>query len=119
MTHTRPLAAAGLALLLSLAGCALPRPPAAPDVPEASRWHAPLPHGGNVTDLTRWWTQFGDPLLVDLVEAAQTVSPTVATAGTRIAEARANRVAARAALLPSLDASLAVVRGNTQAGAPG
>ncbi|MEJ8838798.1 efflux transporter outer membrane subunit [Ramlibacter sp. AN1133] len=118
MTHSRPLAAAGLLLLFTLAGCALPRPPAAVEAPEPSRWHAPLPHGGNVSDLTQWWTQFGDPLLVDLVEAAQTVSPTVATAGTRIAEARATRIAAQSALLPSVDASVSVTRGNAQTGIP-
>ena len=118
MTHTPPRAAAGLLLLFSLAGCALPRPPAAVDAPQAARWQAPLPHGGNVSDLTQWWTQFGDPLLVDLVEAAQTVSPTVATAGTRIAQARAARIAAQSALLPSLDASVSVTRGNAQTGVP-
>src|SRR5262249_19933121 len=69
--------------------------------------------------LARWWTLFGDPLVVDLVEAAQTASPTVATAATRIAEARADRVAANAAMLPSLDVSASVLRGNTQSAATG
>ena len=116
MTHSRSLAAAGLLLLL--AGCALPRPPAAADAPEPPRWHAPLPHGGNVADLARWWTQFGDPLLVELVEAAQSVSPTVATAATRIAEARSARVAARSAMLPAVDAVATASRGNAQTGVP-
>jgi len=116
MTHLRRYGAAGLLLLL--AACALPRPPAAADAPEPARWQAPLPHGGTVADLTRWWQQFGDPLLVDLVEAAETVSPTVATAGTRIAEARSTRIAAQAALLPSVDANVSVTRGNAQTGIP-
>src|SRR5262245_38306930 len=109
MTPSRPLGVAGLLASLLLAGCALPRPPADVDASEPSRWHAPLPHGGNVTDLTRWWTQFGDPLVVDLVEAAETASPNVATAATRIAEARSDRVAAYAAMLPSVDANASIL----------
>src|SRR5262245_17576281 len=27
-----------------------------------SQWYAPLPHGGQVSDLTQWWDQFNDPL---------------------------------------------------------
>jgi NodT family efflux transporter outer membrane factor (OMF) lipoprotein len=116
MKLLRPLAAAGTLLLL--AACSLPRPPGAvaPDAPP--RWYAPLPHGGTLADLKRWWMQFDDPLLVELVEAAQTVSPNVATAATRIAEARANRIAARAAQLPSLDNNVSVTRGNAQIGVP-
>src|SRR5207253_614226 len=59
-----------------------------------------------------------DPLLVDLVAAAQTVSPDIASAGARIAEARSARVAARAAMLPSVDANVSATRGNAQTGVP-
>ena len=114
MTHLRPLAAAGLSLLL--AGCALPRPPATVEPEAAARWYAPLPHGGRLVDLSQWWQQFREPLLVDLIAAAQTLSPDVATAGTRIAEARANRVAAQAAQLPAVDLNASATRGNSQAG---
>lgn len=115
MKLLRPLAAAGLLLL---AGCAVPRPPesVAPKAPP--HWYAPLPHGGNLADLKRWWLQFDDPLLIDLVEAAQTANPNVATAATRIAEARSARVAANAAMLPALDATSSISRGNAQAGIP-
>lgn len=108
----------GAAALLWLAGCAVPRPPAHARAPAPPQWYAPLPHGGTLADLRQWWQQFNDPVLVDLVEAAQTVSPTVASAGSRIAQARAARVGAGAALLPTLDGSLSASRGNTQAGAP-
>ena len=110
------LAAAGCTLLL--AACALPRPPAEVASEAPPRWYAPLPHGGRLADLARWWTQFDDPVLVDLVEAAETMSPDVATAGTRIAEARNTRVNAEAALLPSADASASIQRGNSQVGIP-
>jgi outer membrane protein, multidrug efflux system len=116
MKLLRPLAAAGLLLLL--AGCAVPRPPESAASAAPPRWYAPLPHGGTLADLRQWWRQFNDPLLIDLIEAAQTASPTVASAGTRIAEARAARVAARAALLPSVDAGTSISRGNAQQGIP-
>lgn len=117
MKLLRPLAAAAW-LLLSLAGCALPRPPASVADPAPPRWYAPLPHDGTLADLHRWWQQFNDPLLVELVDAAQSASPDVASAGTRIAEARSNRVAARAGQLPTVDATLSATRGNAQAGVP-
>lgn len=117
MKLLRPLAAAaGVSLLL--AGCALPRPPGSPSDAAPPRWYAPLPHGGTLSDLRQWWQQFEDPLLVDLIAAAQVASPDVATAGTRIAEARAARTNAGAAMLPRVDASAAVSRGNAQSGVP-
>ncbi|HEX2548099.1 MAG TPA: efflux transporter outer membrane subunit [Ramlibacter sp.] len=114
MRPLRLLAAAGW--LLFLAGCAVPRPPAATEAVAPSRWYASLPHGGTLADLTQWWQQFNDPLLVDLVAAAQDGSPDVITAGTRIAEARAARTSAQAALLPGVDANLSGQRGNAQTG---
>jgi NodT family efflux transporter outer membrane factor (OMF) lipoprotein len=119
MTHSRSLAAAAVLPLFLLAGCALPRPPASAPSEAAARWYAPLPHGGTLADLKQWWTQFDDPLLVDLVEAAETASPDVATAGRRIAEARSNRIAAGAAMLPSVDTTLSAQRGNSLGGVGG
>jgi len=116
MKLSRALAAAGLLLLL--AGCAVPRPPESVASRAAPRWYAPLPHGGTLADLRQWWQQFDDPLLIDLVGAAQAANPNVATAGTRIAEARAARVAAQAAMLPAVDATSSISRGNAQAGIP-
>ena len=109
---------AAVALPLWLAGCATPLspPPVAATAPP--QWYAPLPHHGALTDLTRWWQQFNDPLLVQLIESAQTSSPTVASARARIGQARANAIAARAALLPTLDAQASASRGNAQPPAP-
>ena len=101
---------------LVLAACAVPRPPGRTPSYAPPGWNAPLPHGGTLADLHQWWTQFDDPLLVDLIDAAQTVSPDVATAGTRIAQARSDRIAAGAAMLPSVDGSLSVQRGNSLSG---
>ena len=98
------LAALLLTLALGLAGCAATggapvEPPVAPS------WQAPLPHDGDVAELRRWWTQFDDPLLARLVDAADTASPTIASAAARIEDARARGAAAGAALLPSLGAA--------------
>ena len=75
------------------------------------QWYAPLPHDGTVAGLTQWWQQFNDPLLVELIDAAQMASPSVASAAARIGQARATRVAAGAALLPALDAVGSASRG--------
>lgn len=111
------LIAAGAAVLC-LAGCAVQRPPAQVAAPVPPQWHAQLPHNGTLADLTAWWAQFDDPLLIELIEAAQAASPTVASAASRIRQAHAARVAAGAALGPTLDASAAAARGNAQPPAP-
>ena len=111
----------GIALTLLLAGCATSVPeltPGSPAAPVAAQWHAPLPHGGQFADLSRWWAQFDDPLMLRLIEAGQQVSPTLAQASARIADARAAGVAQRAALMPSLDASIAASRGRPELGMP-
>ena len=124
------LAPVALAIAL-LAGCALQTPPRAVQAPPPSRWFAPLPptgegvadaslpHNGRLTDLTQWWQQQGDPLLVDLIASAQAVSPSIASARSRIEQARATRVAAGAALVPTLDASASITRSRSQPMAPG
>ena len=76
-----------------------------------AQWQAPLPHGGQLTVLQSWWQQFNDPLLVQLIAAAQAVSPTLASATSRIEQSRATRVAAGAALLPTLGANASALRG--------
>jgi NodT family efflux transporter outer membrane factor (OMF) lipoprotein len=116
------LHAAALAVAAALAGCATqgPAPHVAAQAPQ--QWQAPLPtqlpHNGSQADLASWWKQQSDTLLVQLIESAQTVSPTVASAGSRIAQSRSERVAAGAALAPSLDAAASVSRSNQQSALP-
>lgn len=66
--------------------------------------------GGWRTDLgsttrveQRWWTQFGDPVLARLVEAALAHNPDLAIAAARVREARAQERLARSQLLPNLE----------------
>lgn len=106
-----------LALILlgaAVAGCVAPPPPRAAATEAPPQWYAPLPHEGSVTNLGGWWRHLGDPVLADLVEAAQQASPNVASARSRIQEARATETAAGAALLPGVDARATAQRGNTQ-----
>ncbi|WP_225784582.1 efflux transporter outer membrane subunit [Xenophilus sp. Marseille-Q4582] len=107
-------------LALILAGCGLTRPPAQVQAPVPPAWQAALPeaaatlpHAGSRAELAQWWRGAGDPLLAELIEAAQAASPSLASAAARIAEARAARVQAGAALLPTLDGSLSASRGNS------
>lgn len=110
-------------LALALGACAN-LPPTASETPTAaslktpSQWQAPLPHGGQLTDLSHWWQQFNDPLLTQLIDAAQALSPTLAAAQSRIAQARAAQVAAGAALGPTLNANASASRGRQDLSLP-
>jgi NodT family efflux transporter outer membrane factor (OMF) lipoprotein len=106
-----------LALCLGgLAACAT-RPPGPEPVDQLApaQWHVALPHEDGPILLAYWWREPGDALLVELIESAQAASPTIASAMARIAEARASRVAAGAALAPTLDGSLTISRDNSMA----
>jgi outer membrane protein, multidrug efflux system len=104
------------ASLLALAALAAVPALHAQALPET--WQGALPHGGDTAALRDWWARFDDPLLVRLVDAAQAASPDLAAATARIAQARANRAAAGAALLPALDASAGAARGRDEPGQP-
>ncbi|CDG81684.1 efflux transporter outer membrane subunit [Janthinobacterium agaricidamnosum] len=99
---------------LALSACALRGPAPQVTAPAPAGWQAPLPHNGKLGDLQSWWQGQGDALLVELIGAAQQVSPGIASARTRIVQSRADRVAGGAALLPSLDASASVNRMSQQ-----
>jgi outer membrane protein TolC len=121
MKQQRNLQAVGLGLLIVLlAGCAAPTggetpTPAAATLP--LQWQAPLPHQGRVSDLSAWWSQFDDPLLTRLIAAAQQVSPSIASAASRIEQSRATRIAAGAGQGPTLDLNNQLSRGVQELGA--
>ena len=110
-------ALAAVALLGACASAPLP-PTTLPEAPAPAQWQAPLPHQGQPAELARWWQQFDDPLLPPLIEAAQTASPTLASAASRIEQARATRTNSGAALGPTLDAGAALSRGRQDLSAP-
>ena len=102
-----------LPLAAALTACTTLRPPAqvAPATPTS--WQAPLPHEGQLQQLTNWWARTNDPVLVGLIESAQRISPSLAQARSRVEQARATQTTARAALLPTLDAQASASRGVT------
>jgi NodT family efflux transporter outer membrane factor (OMF) lipoprotein len=129
-----------LALVLAgLGACSLTPPPAqvAPAVP--AQWHQPVPVDAAAVDTApvdtaaapqaaasasadsagearrEGWQRLDDPLLLQLIARAEAVSPDLASARTRVAEARAALVAAGAARQPQLGAQLAATRSNSGA----
>ena len=107
-------------IALALTGCAVNAPPPTVAVAAPPQWYATvpkavsgsaaitsatsLPHNGSLSSLSQWWQQQNDALLVDMISAAQIVSPSVITARSNIQQAQASRTASSAALLPTLDA---------------
>ena len=114
-----PLVALVPLAALLLSACASNAPPASVDLVTPPQWYAPLPptvptpvpatdasalpHQGKLAGLSAWWQQQGDPLLVELIEAGQAVSPSVNTALSNLRQARSTRDVSAAALLPTAD----------------
>ncbi|GAA0726700.1 efflux transporter outer membrane subunit [Sphingomonas japonica] len=92
---------------LALAGCSVGpdyRPSSASDLGVPDAYSVAAPPAPQV-DLTRWWAQFDDPLLGELVETATRDNLDVGQAVARLRQARESLVQARGSLLPSLSAS--------------
>ena len=109
------LAAALLGVLLA-SGCApyIPAAPADAGVEVPAGWSQP---GGGSQPLALWWRGFGDPLLVELVDAALRANTDLGIAQANLREARALRDAAAAGLWPTLSVS-ASARRSGGGGAP-
>ena len=113
-----------LLLCLALGGCA--HRAAAPELaigtpPVAAVWHTAAPTApatSNAADAPDVWARFGDDALPGLIAAAQSVSPTLASAGARMERARATRSAAAAALWPQLNAVGAAAQSRSAPGQP-
>lgn len=89
-----------------------------PEARVASQWQATLPHGASSTELSSWWSQFEDPVLVRMIEAAQRESASLAQAQVRVAQARAQLIAAGAASQPTVDLVAGVNRAAVSFGGP-
>ena len=95
-----------LLLPLVLAACTVgpdyrPKAPAELGVPDA--WSVTA--APTRADLTRWWANFDDPVLGQLVEQAASANLDVAQAVARLRQARQALVQSRASLLPTLGGS--------------
>ena len=117
------LAPAALTSLL-LGACSAFAPPVAmperdpPPLPAPPAWYAPALPADAQASLRDWWQQFDDPVLLQLIDAAQLASPTIAAAASRIEQARASSVAAGALLLPALNANASGTAGRTDLATP-
>ena len=102
----RCLTAASAAVMLFFAGCSsAPALHTVANEPASlpAHWSAPLPPDeSRSTQLARWWQDQRQPELAALIEAAQRVSPNVAAARLRIAQAQAAEVQARSLLQPQV-----------------
>jgi NodT family efflux transporter outer membrane factor (OMF) lipoprotein len=109
---------------LLLGGCAFFAPPVAmpektpPPLDAPPAWLAPPPPATAQAALRDWWAQFNDPVLLEMIDAAQAASPTVAAAASRIEQARASSVAAGALLLPAANANANGSAGRTDLATP-
>jgi len=90
----------------ALAGCTV-----GPDYRPRSAAELGVPAGYSVPaqqtpeDLTRWWANFDDPVLGQLVEQARTANTDIAQAVARLRQARESLVQSRSQLLPTLSGS--------------
>lgn len=100
----------GASLLLLLAACATPVPPVPPlaSVPVPAQWSEAVPVGAG--GLAQWWRVFGDPELVQLVEAALAADTDIGVARANLLQARAARDEAAAALWPQASAGISAQR---------
>ncbi|MFM0166761.1 efflux transporter outer membrane subunit [Paraburkholderia sediminicola] len=100
----------GVLACLSLAACAV-QPAAHPELPSAvtsvspANWSVDVPKDG--VDATAWWSQFGDPVLDELVASVLSGNLDLQAASERVKQARALTTQKNAALLPELDATAA------------
>ncbi|WP_211462863.1 efflux transporter outer membrane subunit [Collimonas silvisoli] len=103
-TYQVPSPATSSQAVLPQFQASLPKPAAAAD---------------GVTDLTRWWSQFDDPLVSELIATAQANNPSMAQALARIAQARATAVSSGSALYPALAANASSIRSRALSGSTG
>jgi len=99
-----------LASGLLLAGCTVGPNYVQPDMRISANWQAPAPHGNKVEQMSNWWGQFKDPVLIELQQAAQKDSPTLDKAVAAIRAARASITTSRASGIPSVNASAKATR---------
>ncbi len=117
----RFLATAAASLLLGACSAFAPPVPmpdtTPPPLNAPPAWLAPPPVDAQAS-LRDWWKQFNDPVLLELIDAAQAASPSIAAAASRIEQARAGSVAAGALLLPGVNANASATAGRSDLATP-
>lgn len=98
----RWMAAAGV---IALAGCTVGPNYRPPEMAVPGNFAGAQVASGTAIDPATWWRAFGDPVLDGLVSRALAGNPDMATAASRVRQARLSEIAARASGLPSVDAT--------------
>lgn len=82
--------------------------------PPPAGWIEPTPlkkpHEGNLDELKNWWKQFNDPLLIQLIDSAQKVSPDIESAKARVIAAQTAVTSVDSQLLPSVTGDVSASR---------
>src|SRR6202007_917414 len=100
--------ALAVAAMLTLAACAV-QPSTHADLPQAvttvapAAWSVDAPQ--DTVDANTWWTQFGDPVMHELVQTVLNDNLDVKGAVERVKQAEDEVKQRHAALLPELDAT--------------
>ncbi len=115
MQYRKVVNALGVLAVASLVqACAVGPQYAPPAAAAPDRFQASLPQADQrAAGLRDWWRQFDDPLVAQLVEAAQATNPTLAQALARIEQARGTAGGARGARFPELSAGVSGNRSKT------
>jgi multidrug efflux system outer membrane protein len=105
----RVLRARGVIVCLLVSSCTVGPNYKAPPAPNVPVWKDTSANGAAVAEQSdpdpKWWNSFNDPVLSELIEKAIAENPDVLQAVLRVVESRQSVVAARAAGLPTLNAS--------------
>ncbi len=98
MSPSRPFA---LMIALALAGCTVGPDYVRPEVAAPATWRVDYPKAADIAN-TRWWEQFGDPVLNDLVDAAIRENRDIRIAAARIDQFIGGLAATRSQLYPQI-----------------
>ena len=100
------------ALILLLSGCMLGPDYQAPEIDSPDQFLEAGASGESIANL-KWWELFDDPAMNELISVALEENRDLATAFSRIEEARARYGFERSDLFPTLGGGMQYNRGNT------
>ncbi len=101
-----------LMLIIGLTACTVGPDYHAPDMDAPDAWHAGAGRTGVAARSARWWENFHDATLDDLIEQALSNNQQIKLAEARLTEERANRLAVASALYPQISLGGNTTRGN-------
>ncbi len=99
-----------MTLAAALGGCMTVGPDyRKPETPTAAAWRIDYPKAAEVAN-TRWWQQFGDPVLNDLIDEALRENQDIAVAAARVDQFIGALIATRAQFYPQIGYGADVTR---------